>query len=420
MVENLPAHGVALVNQRDARAWDFSANSAVVCTDPPYYDNIDYSAISGFFYFWLRRNLSEVWPEECATLATPKAAELIANASRHGGSEQARDHFENGMREFLRNLATQQRHDSPISIFYAYKAEEVRGGRESGWSTFLQAIVDAGLQITATWPIRTELANRARGLGSNALASSVVLVCRPRCEPSAIVSRAEFVTELRARLPIALELLLQSNIAPIDLPQATIGPGMKVFSSFGSVVQADGRNMRASTALALINQHLDEHFNGFEVELDAETRFAYDWYRQHGFESGRSGDADSVARARGTSLAGVSNSGIGGAVAGRFRLTRPSELDPAWEPGRDQHPTAWKAVHHLALQLAGSETGAARLHAQLGNLRDGVRVLAYMLYLAADRRGDVANARSYNGLVAALPVVAERSREFALEQSQLI
>ena len=420
VVENLPAHGVALVNQRDARAWDFGASGAVVCTDPPYYDNIDYSAISGFFYFWLRRNLSQIWPEECATVATPKAEELIANAPRHGGPEKARKHFENGLREFLGNMATKHRPDFPISIFYAYKAEEERGSTGSGWSTFLQAMVDAGLQITATWPIRTELANRQRGLGSNALASSVVLVCRPRQQDAATVSRAEFVSELRARLPKALELLLQSNISPIDLPQASIGPGMKVFSSFKGVVQADGRDMRAPTALALINQYLDEHFNGIEVELDAETRFAYDWYRQHGFDSGKSGDADSVARARGTSLEGISNSGIGSAVAGRFQLTQRDELDLQWEPGRDRHPTVWEAVHHLAARLDDSEMGAARLHAQLGTLRDGVRDLAYMLYRAADHRGDVANARSYNSLVAVLPVIAERSRDIALEQPEML
>ena len=419
VVENLPAHGVALVNQRDARAWDFSINSAIACTDPPYYDNISYSNISDFFYVWLRRNLREIWPEECATLVAPKADELVADPYRQEGYVNAREHFENGMREFLGNLATQHRPDFPISIFYAYKAEEGRVGKESGWSTFLQAMVDAGLQVTATWPIRTELANRSLAIGSNTLASSVVLVCRPRQQDALIVSRAEFVSKLRAQLPKALELLLQSNISPIDLPQASIGPGMKVFSSFDGVVQADGRNMRASTALALINQHLDEYFSGVEVELDAVSRFAYDWYRQHGFDLGQSGDADSIAQARGTSLDGIKASGIGSALAGRFQLARISDSGRAWDPARDRRPTVWEAVHHLAAKLEVSEMEAGQLYARLGDLREGVRDLAYMLYRAADERGDTADARTYNGLVSSLPVIAERSREETLEQSEL-
>ena len=416
----VPAVGHAIAQQRDARSWQFDQHGVVVCTDPPYYDNIDYSDISDFFYVWLRRNLINVWPDEFATLATPKVEELIADPYRHGGREQARDHFESGMREFLGKLAVQHRPDFPISIFYAYKAQEGRGGREGGWSTFLQAMVDAGLQITATWPIRTEQRTRTQAIGSNALASSVVLVCRPRQEDAAIVSRAEFVSEMRAQLPKALELLLQSNIAPVDLPQASIGPGMRIFSGFASVVQADGQNMRASTALALINQHLDEYFSGVEVELDSESRFAYDWYRQYGFASGPSGTADSIARARGTSLDGIRASAIGSAVAGKFQLTQLSDSGPAWDPDRDTHPTVWEAVHHLAANLEDSEMEAGRLYARLGILREGVRDLAYMLFRAAEERGDGVAARSYNGLVSALPVIAERSREATLEQSELI
>ena len=262
VIKELPAKGRALVAQRDARSWDFGQQGVVVCTDPPYYDNIPYADISDFFYVWLRRNLAEIWPDECATLVTPKAEELIANPDRHGGPDAAREHFEEGMREFLGKLAREHRRDFPITIFYAYKASEARGGRESGWSTFLQALVDAGLQITATWPVRTERQARTRAIGSNALASSVVLVCRPRDDGAEIVSRADFVAALRARLPVALELLLESNIAPVDLPQATIGPGMKIFSGYAGVVQADGSNMRAATALSVINQYLGEFFSG--------------------------------------------------------------------------------------------------------------------------------------------------------------
>ena len=419
VIRKLPAKGDSLVLQRDARGWDFDQQGVIVCTDPPYYDNIDYSDISDFFYVWLRRNMAEIWPDECATLVTPKTDELIADPYRHGGRDKARDHFEQGMREFLGKLAKEHRRDFPISIFYAYKASEGRGGREGGWSTFLQALVDVGLQITATWPVRTELANRPNAFRTNSLASSVVLVCRPRSEGAGVVSRADFVSALRSQLPGALDLLLESNIAPVDLPQATIGPAMKIFSGYAGVVQADGSNMRASAALSAINQYLGEFFNGVEVELDPESRFAYDWYRSHGFGSGLAGDADSIAQAKGTSLEGISAAGIGSAVGGKFSLVDRGRLEPDWEPGQDRRPTVWEAVQHLISRLNASESGAVRLYARMGALRAGVRDLAYMLYKAADERQDAQEALAYNGLVSALPVIAERARGLGAEQGVL-
>ena len=419
VVAALPARGNSLAIQRDARGWDFGQQGVVVCTDPPYYDNIPYADISDFFYVWLRRNLADIWPDELATLVTPKADEIVANHYRHGGRDAAKNHFEQGMREFLGKLARAHTTEFPISIFYAYRANEGRDGRESGWSTFLQALVDAGLQITATWPMRTELANRSRGLGSNALASSVVLVCRSRKHGAITVNRADFVSELRTRLPEALELLLQSNIAPVDLPQATIGPGMKIFSGYSAVVQADGQNMRASEALTLINRHLEEHFGGIDAELDAPTRFACDWYRLYGFNSGLAGDADSIANARGTSLAGISIAGIGQAIAGKFSLTQRSNLDPDWAPDRDRVPTAWEAVQHLARVLESSQEDTARLYSTLGSLTGAVRDVAFLLFRAADERGDAAEAFAYNSLVSALPVIAEISGRLRSEHEQL-
>ena len=418
VVRELPAQGNSLVLQRDARGWNFGQQGVVVCTDPPYYDNIDYSSISDFFYFWLRRNLTKIWPNEFSTLATPKAEELTAIAQRRG-RDQARDHFERGMREFLGKLAREHRRDFPISIFYAYKASEGRGGRESGWSTFLQALVDSGLQITATWPVRTERQARALAIGTNSLASSVILVCRPRGDEGGVVSRSDFVSALRAQLPGALELLLESNIAPVDLPQATIGPAMKIFSGYAAVVQADGSNMRASAALSVINQYLGEFFNGVEVELDPDSRFAYDWYRSHGFGFGLAGDADSIAQAKGTSLEGISAAGIGSAVGGKFSLVDRGRLEPDWEPGRDRRATVWEAVQHLISRLDASESEAVRLYVRMGALREGVRDLAYMLYRAADERQDAQEALAYNGLVSALPVIAERARGLGAAQGVL-
>ncbi len=418
VIEKLPASGVALASQRDARAWDFEENGAVVCTDPPYYDNIPYADISDFFYVWLRRGLSDVWPDELSTLATPKSEEMVANHYRHGGREKARDHFESGMRELLGKLAAGHRPDFPISIFYAYRANEGRDGRESGWSTFLQAMLDAGLRVTATWPVRTELANRSRGLGSNALASSVVLVCRPRPTSAATVSRSQFVARLRKELPAALDLLLQGNVSPVDLPQATIGPGMKIFSGFEAVVGADGENMRASEALSVINQHLEEHFGGVDAEFDPQTRFACAWYRLYGFGEGPSGDADSVANARGTSLEGIAAAGIGKAAAGRFALTARGELEPDWDPDRDALPTAWEAAQHLLATLERSHRAAAALYSRMGPLAGAARDLAFLLYRAADERGDSAEALAYNSLVSALPAISEHAREMGPEQQQ--
>ena len=405
-IEHMPAStggGEAL--QRDARARVQQPTGAIISTDPPYYDNISYADLSDFFYVWLRRNLSAVWPDEFSTLLTPKVEELIANQYRAGSKRKAKEHFESGMTEFLAEVAENQSNDAPATVYYAYKATEAKDGeiRSTGWDTFLQAALDAGLEVKATWPMRTEKPGRMLSVGTNALASSIVLACRPRRASATLATRGEFMTALRQELPEAVRVLQSGNILPVDMAQSTIGPGIKVFSRYARVVEADGSSMPVSAALAIINDVLGEVLDGEEAELDADTRFALTWFAEHGYDPGPSGDADSVARAKNTSLAGIEEAGIGEARAGKFRLYERSELDPDWSPVHDDRFTVWESTQHLAAALERSESEAAELLHVLGGNGDRARQLAYLLYQKANDRGWAAEAGAYNGLITAWP-----------------
>ena len=391
--------------QRDARARVQEPTSCVISTDPPYYDNISYADLSDFFYVWLRQNLADVWPDECSTLLTPKAEELIANQYRAGSRAQAEGHFESGMAEFMAKVAEHQPDGIPATIYYAYKATETKEGeiRTTGWDTFLQAVLDAGLQVHATWPMRTELGNRLLASKANALASSVVLACRPRPRSATLATRGEFIAALRHELPEAVRVLQSGNIAPVDMAQSTIGPGIKVFSRYARVVEADGSSMPVSAALAIINDVLGEVLDGEEAELDADTRFALTWFSEYGYNPGPSGDADSVARAKNTSLAGIETAGIGKAHAGKFRLYERGELRPNWSPVHDTRLTVWEATQHLAAMLERSESEAAELLHALGGYGDRARQLAYLLYQKASDRGWASEAGAYNSLITSWP-----------------
>lgn len=405
--------------QRDARARVRQYTGAAISTDPPYYDNVPYADISDFFYVWLRRNVSNVWPDECATLAAPKADELVANRYRAGSKEKAKEHFELGMAKFMADVAKASSPDVPATIFYAYKAIETNQGeiRSTGWDTFLQGVVDAEMQVTATWPMRTELANRPRGLGSNALASSIVLACRPRPERAALASRGEFVAALRKELPEAVRVLQSGNIAPVDVAQSTIGPGIKVFSRYAKVIEADGSPMPVSAALSIINDVLGEILDGEEAELDPDTRFAVTWFAQNGHNPASFGDADSQARAKNTSLAGLEEAGIGEARAGRFRLFCRDELEADWNPAQDDRLTVWEATLHLVGALERSESEAAALLHQLGGYADRARQLAYVLYKKASDNGWADEASAYNSLITVWPTLRGMTPD---EQTKLI
>lgn len=409
----LPATGNGTMMQMDARALIGEMPGALLSTDPPYYGNVPYSDISDFFYVWLRKNLSEIWPDECSTLMSPKAEELVANPVRAGSKQAAEKHFESGMAEFMQeHVAASELLTAPATVYYAFKATESKDGkiRSTGWDTFLQAVIDSGLQVTATWPMRTEKPGRMRSIGSNALASSIVLACRPRPALVAMATRREFIAALRNELPEAVRLLKSGNIAPVDMAQSTIGPGIKVFSRYAKVMEADGSAMSVSAALAIINDVLGEVLDGEEAELDHDTRFALTWFAEHQHVPGSSGDAESVAKAKNTSLEGLADSGIGEARVGKFRLYRRSELDSDWSPTEDDRFTIWEALQHLVAALERSESEAADLLHTLGGNGDRARQLAYLLYQKANDKGWATEANAYNSLITAWPSLREGAR----------
>ena len=404
-VAHLPTNTLGEAVQRDARARVRENPGVVLSTDPPYYDNISYADLSDFFYAWLRRNLSDVWPDECATLTTPKADELIAHAGRAGSKQAAEQHFEAGMAEFMADVKAGHHPDVPSTIYYAYKATETKNGEvtSTGWSTFLQAIIDAGLTVTATWPMRTELSNRMIASGTNALASSIVLSCRPREIAAPLATRGEFMSALRAELPEAVRVLQSGNIAPVDVAQSTIGPGIGVFSRYSKVVEADGSTMTVATALSIINEVLGEILDGEESEMDNDSRFALAWYSQHAYNPAASGDAMNLAQAKNTTLDGLVDAGIAHAQGGKFRLLERDEMQEGWDPAADDRRTVWEATQYLVAALDRSETQAGELLARLGSYGERARQLAYLLFKKATDNGWADEAGAYNNLVTAWP-----------------
>jgi putative DNA methylase len=324
------------------------------------------------------------------------------------------------MAEFMAEVAAAQDPSAPATIYYAYKATETSNGdtRSTGWDTFLQAVIDAGLSVTATWPMRTEKHGRMIAVGTSALASSIVLTCRPREITAQMATRAEFVAALRSELPEAVRLLQSGNIAPVDIPQSTIGPGIGVFSRFSKVIESDGSTMRVSTALALINDVLGEILDGEESEMDADSRFALSWYSQFGYNPGSSGDADSMARAKNTSMVGAASAGLGEARAGKFRLFERSDLDPEWTPEGDERLTVWEATQHLIAALERSEREAAVLLHQLSGFGERARTLAYLLFKKATDKGWAAEAGAYNSLITAWPTLRSTQREDGTASAQ--
>jgi putative DNA methylase len=396
------------VAQRDAAARLEEVGTAVLCTDPPYYDNVPYADISDYYYVWLRRNLNDVWPDECSTLLTPKAEELIANRYRAGSKQAAIEHFEQGMHRVLATAAAQASDAAPATIFYAFKASEDSsdGVVSTGWETFLSGLINSGWAISATWPLRTELITGVKGkLGL--LASSIVLACRPRQTSAALATRGEFIGALRDELAPAIRLLQVENIAPVDLAQSAMGPGIAIFSRFAKVVEADGSAMTVRAALGLINEVLSEVLSGEESEFDAETRFALTWFEQFGHNPGPFGDADLLARAKNTTVGGVADAGLVVNRDAKVRLVERGDLPEAWDPTRDNRLTVWEAAQHLIRQLESSESSAAALLTRLGpGIGDRARQLAYLLYGVSERKRWADEASAYNMLVTAWPEIS--------------
>jgi putative DNA methylase len=383
----------------------------IVSTDPPYYDNIGYADLSDFFYVWLRRSLKPVFPDLFATLAVPKAEELVATPYRHGSKAKAEKFFLDGMTRAMHRLAEQAHRAFPITIYYAFKQaeSESQGTASTGWETFLEAVIRAGLGLSGTWPMRTERGARSIGIDTNALASSIVLVCRPRPADAPATTRREFVAALRRELPEALRHLQHGNIAPVDLAQAAIGPGMAVFTRYSRILEQDGSPMPVRAALALINQALDEVLAEQEGEFETDTRCAVAWFEQHGMEEGPFGEADVLARAKNTSVSGLMEAGILLARAGRVRLLRREELPAEWDPAADARVSVWEVTQHLirALLVDGSEEKSAAILRQVGAVGDAARDLAYRLYGICERKGWAQEAIAYNSLVVAWPVLQD-------------
>ena len=374
-------------------------------TDPPYYDNIGYADLSDFFYVWLRRSLRDVHPELFKTALTPKDDELIASPYRHEGSKQKAElFFLEGMQKALSTVADRKETVCPTAIYYAFKQSEVKSGdvTSTGWATFLQGLVDGGFTIDGTWPLRTELKNRTSANDANSLASSVVLSCRKRDANTPATTRREFSRTLVRELPKALLPLQQANIAPVDMAQAAIGPGMAIFSRYSKVLEADGSAMSMRTALALVNKALDGHLAEHEGEMDADTRFALTWFKEHGYGYGDFGTAETLANARNVSVQGVKEAGIIALKAGKVRLLRREELDPAWKPSRDVRPTVWECLQHaIHLLEHEGEQRAAELMQEPGYMHEAVHGLAYQLYQVCERKGESIDARAYNSLIVA-------------------
>ena len=408
----LPAELDGAVSQSDAQTQVISSQK-MISTDPPYYDNIGYADLSDFFYVWLRRSLRPIYPGLFATLAVPKAEELVATPYRHGGRQEAETFFLDGMTLALRNLARQAHPAFPVTIYYAFKQSETKGeaGTSStGWETFLEAVLKAGFALTGTWPMRTEMKTRQIAMGTNALASSIVLVCRRREADAPSVSRREFIRELNAALPEALLDMtrggINSPVAPVDLSQAIIGPGMAIFSRHAAVLEADGTPMTVKSALRLINRYLSED------DFDHDTQFCLAWFEEHGWAEGKYGDADVLARAKGTSVGGLDEAGVIESSKGRLRLLKWAELPADWSPRSDARVPVWEALHQLirALNQHG-ETAAGALLAQMPDKASGLIALTYRLYTLCERQGWAEEARAYNELQGAWNGIEQASRE---------
>jgi putative DNA methylase len=423
VIERLRGFGAAWVAQLDACAETSLKNRVIVATDPPYYDNIGYADLSDFFYVWLRRALFSIYPELFSTLLVPKTQELIATPFRFGGdSEKAREFFESGFGKAMERIRRCHNADYPITVFYAFKQSETEEDIDegalpslasTGWETMLEGLLHSDLQITGTWPMRSELASRNRGRDANALASSIVLACRPRPAGAQLTTRKDFLACLKKELAPAIRTLQMGNIAPVDLQQAAIGPGMSIFSRYAKVIESDGSAMRVRIALGLINQVLDEVLSEQESDYDSETRWALTWFEQNQFNEGTFGEANVLASAKALSVEGMQNAGLLLARAGKVRLLRREELPTNWYPSEDKHLTVWKVTQQLIHRLATQGQDSARdLAGTLGGLADTARELAYRLYTLCERKGWAEEAGFYNALVIAWPAI--RSREFAL------
>lgn len=429
-ITRFPCQGKGTATQQDAQTQAISQDK-IISTDPPYYDNIGYADLSDFFYVWMRRSLRNIYPEIFPTMAVPKAEELVATPYRHGSKEKAEAFFLSGMTGAMHNLAEQAHPAFPVTIYYAFKSSDTddSGTGNTGWETFLSAVLKAGFSITGTWPMRTELANRMIGSGTNALASSIVLVCRKRDANAEEVGRREFLNKLHETMPGALRDMLgldglRSPIAPVDLAQAAIGPGMEIFSRYKAVLNADGTPMTVHEAMLEINREISDYLNPDGAGFDPATLFCNDWFQQYGWSEGPFGVADTLARAKGTSVDSVKEAGVITAAGGKVQLLNWQNYPEEYDPAADRNRPVWEACHHLIRVLnRQGETAAGELLARMPESAEEVRQLAYFLYTLCERRGNAEEARSYNELMTSWHAIIGASMDAAVakpEQMELL
>lgn len=392
----------------------------VVSTDPPYYDNISYADLSDYFYVWLRRSLRSIYPSLLSTIAVPKREELVASPYRHGNKDKAEAFFLEGMTQAMQSLAEKAHPAVPVTIYYAFKSSETEtdsGTSSAGWEAFLDAVIRSGLELTGTWPMRTEKEGRMIGNGTNALASSIVLVCRKRSQNAITISRREFIREINAVLPEALDEMtcggIHSPVAAVDLSQSIIGPGMAIFSKYAAVLEADGKSMSVRTALQLINRFLAED------DFDHDTQFCLRWFESFGWNENKFGEADVLARAKGTTVDGVREAGVIESKSGKVRLLKFTEYPNDWNPTADKRIPIWEALHHLIRAFSsGGQSSAGFLLARMVTKSEAIRQLAYRLYTLCERKGWAEDARGYNELITSWQAIETASNEHEKRDQQ--
>ncbi|HOW24011.1 MAG TPA: hypothetical protein PLV23_10350, partial [Sedimentibacter sp.] len=425
VLENLAFSAIGEVYLKSATEQIDRPTMPLISTDPPYYDNIGYADLSDYFYIWLRESLSSVYPDLFRTMLVPKAEEIIYSPYRFDNdSEKAKEFFENNLAKAFINIKNMVNNEFPVTVYYAFKQSEEDSTDDenetaissTGWETMLTGLIKAGFMITGTWPTRTERKGGLRNYNQNALASSIVLVCRPRPDDAKLITRREFVNNLRKELHQALKKLQQGNIAPVDLAQAAIGPGMSVFSRYSKVLEADGNPMTVRTALQIINQELDVYLTAQEGDMDTDSRFCIAWYEQFGMNEAPFGEADVLARAKNTSVGRLEEKGVVYSAKGKVRLLKREELDAKWSPvSSSSRDMIWMCTQQLvkALENEGEIKTAELVHEIRGDVAENAKALAYRLYTIAERKGWTEEAYAYNALVVSWPDIQRKAEELA-------
>ncbi|NWH05015.1 DUF1156 domain-containing protein [Desulfobacter latus] len=414
VISFFPAISNGYAIQQAAQSQSISKNK-IISSDPPYYDNIAYADLSDFFYMWMRRSLGSIFPDLFSTLATPKKEELVATPYRHGNKKKAENFFIAEMTKAIQQMAKNSHSAFPVSIYYAFKQSETNKDSTSstGWETFIEAVISAGFSINGTWPIRTERANRGRAIGANALASSIVLICKKLTSTVESISRRQFQRELRETMPEALEAMIGgsngvSPIAPVDLAQSAIGPGMAIYSKYEAVLNQDGSKMSVHDALIMINRAITDHLHPDSGNFDADTLFCDDWFDQYGWKEGPFGEANVLAQAKGTTVDGVATAGAVTSGGGKVRLLKWSEYPEDWDPKKDKRTPVWEACHQLIRELnQKGETDTGRLLSRMTDKGEAIRQLAYHLYTLCERKKWAEDARAYNELISSWHAIVD-------------